>query len=100
MGTSTRRGGTTLLAAIVILVALNATPVRGEDVYLDKMNKTLGDWWNMLDNVCRGMPGGSAASGLACQQRLQVDRLLKRMGCWNIYPATISGASSYWKCRR
>ena len=23
------------------------------EIYLDKLDKTLDDWWNALDNVCR-----------------------------------------------
>jgi hypothetical protein len=90
----------TRLISIMIAVALSAMEAKAEDVYLDKLNKTLDNWWNTLDDVCRGMPGGSDASNLACDQRLQLDRLLKKMGCWNIYPATKPSDTSYWKCRR
>lgn len=91
----------TRLTIIVILITVAlSSGAKAEDVYLDRLNKTLDNWWNTLDDVCRGMPGGSDASKLACEQRLQLDALLKRMGCWNIYPATKPGASSYWKCRR
>lgn len=54
------------LVGITITVAISATAARSEDVYLDKMNKTLDNWWNTLNDVCRGMPGGSDASNLAC----------------------------------
>jgi hypothetical protein len=85
---------------MVVVCALNATKVKAEDIYLNKMNKTLDNWYNVLDDICRGMPGGSDASNLACDQRSELDKLLVRMGCWNIYPATNPRDSSYWKCRR
>jgi hypothetical protein len=88
-----------LVFAAVALGLSTATAIAG-DIYLDKMNKTLDTWWNILDGVCRGMPGGSDARNLACDQRLQVDELLKKMGCWNTYPATFPRDTSYWKCRR
>jgi hypothetical protein len=90
----------TKLITAAIALALSATTAGAEDVYLDKMNKTLDSWWNVLDGVCRGMPGGSEASDLACAQRLQLDELLRKLGCWNIYPATNAKDTSYWKCRR
>jgi len=88
------------IAGVAIAIMLGASPTRAGDIYLGKMSKTLDNWWNTLDSVCRGMPGNSDASNLACDQRLQLDVLLKKMGCWNNYPATGPKDTSYWKCRR
>jgi hypothetical protein len=86
-----------VIVALSIVYGWNAFAA---DIYLDKLSPTLDEWYNGLDRVCRGMPGGSAASDLACAQRNQVSSLLKKMGCWNIYPATNPGDTSYWKCRQ
>ena len=86
--------------AILLAFVATTAPASAGDVYLNVMNKTLDDWYNMLDRVCREMPGGSDASDLACNQRNQVSALLKRMACWNIYPATGPRDTSYWKCRQ
>jgi hypothetical protein len=77
--------GGTLRIGFTIAVALTASSARADDVYLDKLSKTLDGWWNTLDSICRGMPGDSDASNLVCEQRLQLDSLFKKMGCWNIY---------------
>jgi len=89
-----------IFVGIMIVVALSVMQTKAEDVYLDKLNKTLDNWWKTLDDICRGMPGSSDASNLACEQRLELDKLLTKMGCWNIYPATRQRDTSYWKCRR
>jgi hypothetical protein len=71
------------------------TRAPSEMIYLDKLDKTLDDWWNALDNACRG-DGGD----LACDQRLALDKVIIKKGCVNIYPANNPGDTSYWKCRR
>jgi hypothetical protein len=93
-------------AASVFALVLAATPVMAQTqrdsgmIYLDKLDKTLDDWWNALDGACRGEPGGSLESNLACDQRLALDKILIKKGCVNIYPATHPGDTSYWKCKR
>lgn len=87
------------LFRIPLILALSTTAVAAE-IYLDKLDKTLDDWWKALDNVCRGEPGGSEASDLACNQRSEVDKIIIKKGCRNVYPATNSGATSYWLCKR
>jgi hypothetical protein len=79
------------LAAIVALLGCAAARAEpsAKTIYLDKLDKGLDDWWNALDGVCRGEPGDSEASNLACDQRLEVDKLIKKRGCWNIYPVRV-----------
>jgi hypothetical protein len=84
----------------IIALALTTTTAVAAEVYLDKLDKALDEWWNAVDNVCRGEPGGSEASDLACNQRLAVDKLIVKMGCRNVYPATNPAAASYWLCKR
>ncbi len=88
-----------VVAAMIALTLSSASAVAAE-VYLDKLDKSLDDWWNQLDQVCRGQPGGSQASNLACAQRLDVDKIIRKNGCRNIYPATHPNATSYWICKR
>lgn len=88
-----------IMTAIIALTLTSTTAVAAE-VYLDKLDKTLDDWWNALDNVCRGEPGGSEASNLACNQRSAVDKIIIKKGCRNVYPATNPDATSYWLCKR
>jgi hypothetical protein len=66
-------------------------------IYLDKMDQGLDQWWNALDGVCRSSPDNEQ-SDLACDQRLEVDKLIEKRGCWNIYPATGPHDTSYWLC--
>jgi hypothetical protein len=84
----------------LIALSLTATTVLSAEIYLDKLNKTIDNWWNALNNVCRGEPGGSEAGDLACVQRLAVDKIIMKMGCRNVYPATNLHATSYWLCQR
>jgi hypothetical protein len=86
-------------AALAALAAAFVQPALAKDVYLDKVEPRLDAWWGELDDICRGDPGGSETSDLACRQRDQLNRVLERRGCWEVYPAP-SSASSYWKCRR
>jgi hypothetical protein len=94
-------------SCVVAVLALLTTEIifvepcsaKSGEVYLDKLDKSLDDWWNALDNVCRGEPGGSEASDLACKQRLEVDKILIRTGCRNVYPATNPNDTSYWICK-
>lgn len=88
---------TILLAAASL--ALLVSPAMSKTVYLDKLDKGLDDWWNALDVACRGEPGESEASNRACDQRGDVDEIIKKKGCWNIYPATNPHDTSYWKCK-
>lgn len=83
----------------IIVLGLMTKSGASSEVYLDKLDKTLDDWWNTLDEVCRGEPGGSKESELACDQRLAVDKILKKRGCRNIYPGA-PPATSYWICKR
>jgi hypothetical protein len=85
---------TTIIAATMLATPAMAAP---KTIYLDKMDKGLNDWWNSLDADCRGESGGDDIGG-ACDQRLQVDKIIKARGCWNIYPATGKHDTSYWKC--
>ena len=80
------------LGAFVFL----ASPCGAKTIYLDKLDPSLDRWWNALDERCRGSSG--EASDLACDERLEVDKIIKRKGCWNIYPATGPKDTSYWKC--
>jgi hypothetical protein len=89
----------TIATAMMVLAMTTATAAAAE-VYLDKLDKTLDNWWNALDDVCRGEPGGSEASNVACDQRLEVDKILIKLGCRNVYPATDPAATSYWLCKR
>jgi hypothetical protein len=68
-------------------------------IYLDKLDKTLDDWWNALDGACRGEPGGSEESNLACDQRLALDKIIINKGCRNIHPANGPHDTSYWVCK-
>jgi hypothetical protein len=90
----------TKIAATIVTLLLSAPTALAAEVYLDKLDKTLDDWWNTLDNVCRGEAGGSEASELACEQRSAVSNLIRKKGCRNIYPATKPNATSYWICKR
>jgi len=85
---------------IAATLALLATQAMAGTVYLDKLNPELNNWWNSLDRICRGEPGGSKESDTACNQRAEVDKILEKKGCWNIYPATGQHDTSYWKCRK
>lgn len=87
-----------VLSALFLILAI--TPASAADIYLDKLDKPLDTWWNALDEVCRGAPGDSEAGNLACDQRLAVDGIITKRGCWNIYPATHKSSSSYWICRK
>ena len=80
-------------------LVLAASPLAASELYLDKLDKTLDNWWNALDEVCRGEPGDSEESNLACDQRLAVDKIIKKKGCRNIYPAP-PPATSYWICKK
>jgi hypothetical protein len=86
--------------AVISLALSYATMAKAPEIYLDKLDKTLDDWWNALDNVCRGFPGDSEESKLACNQRLAVDEILEKKGCRNIYPTTGPHDTSYWLCVR
>jgi hypothetical protein len=77
----------------------SATAEVRNEVYLDKLDKDLDSWWNKLDEICRGYPGNSSESDLACKQRLELDAILKKKGCRNIYPATNPKDTSYWICQ-
>jgi hypothetical protein len=77
--------------------AVTVTNAATATVYLDKLDKALDNWWNALDAVCRGEPGG-LESDLACDQRSSLDKLLIKKGCVNVYPARNPSDSSYWKC--
>ena len=88
-----------IVTTMMVLAMTTATAFAAE-VYLDKRDRTLDNWWNALDDVCRGEPGGSEASNLACDQRLQVDKILVKLGCRNVYPASDPSATSYWLCKR
>ena len=88
------------LVITIISLLLSATTALAADVYLDELDKTLDDWWNALDGVCRGEPGGSEASNLACDQRLAVAKIIRKKGCRNIYPATKPNTTSYWICKQ
>ena len=90
---------------LIVIVALSVclatpAPARAAEIYLDKLDKQLNDWWNILDDVCRGAPGGSEVSDLGCAQRLQVDAIIEKRGCRNIYPATGPHDTSYWVCKQ
>jgi hypothetical protein len=84
----------------IALLGLSCAPASAKDVYLDKIDKHLDDLWNYLDGLCRGGSGGEEATNKACNQRLEVDKIIEKLGCWNIYPATGKNDTSYWKCRR
>lgn len=77
------------LSIATVVFVMSAGSAHAAEVYLDKMNKTLDNWWNALDDACRGEPGGSEASDLACDQRLALDKFLKKRGCRNVYPSQI-----------
>jgi hypothetical protein len=89
-----------IIALTLATTAAMTPPVSAKTIYLDKLDKTLDDWWNALDNVCRGEPGGSEASNLACEQRSAVSKIIIKKGCINIYPATHPGDTSYWRCKQ
>jgi len=86
--------------AMPVNFATGAIAAESSEIYLDKLDKTLDDWWNALDAVCRGEPGGSEASDLACEQRSAVDKILIKKGCRNVYPATGPNDTSYWICKK
>jgi hypothetical protein len=88
-----------LLASTVCLCTV-VSPVQAKMVYLDKLDKKLDDRWNALDVICRGEPGDSEASKLACNQRSAVSKIIKQKGCRNIYPATNPHDTSYWICKK
>ena len=90
---------TTAILALALLIGTASSDANASEVYLDKLDKTLDDWWNVLDEVCRGEPGGSVESNLACDQRLAVSELLKKKGCRNTYPGSPK-ATSYWLCKK
>ncbi len=90
----------TCVIAIFALGLTGAAPASAREVYLDKVDKNLDNLWNYLDGLCRGGSGDEAATNKACDQRLEVDKIIMKMGCSNIYPATGKNDTSYWKCRR
>jgi hypothetical protein len=48
---------------LIIALALATTAAMTPPISAKgKLDETLDDWWNALDNVCRGEPGGSEAS--------------------------------------
>jgi len=87
------------LSVATVALMLSVGNSYAAEVYLDKLDKTLDDWWNALDSACRGEHRGSEASNLACAQRLAMDQLLRKKGCRNILPATNPSATSYWLCK-
>ena len=46
-----------IAAAMLLSIAFGALAAKPEEVYLDKLDKTLDDWWNTLDTVCRAAAG-------------------------------------------
>ena len=90
----------TIAFAVLSEFTIDVIAVNSSDIYLDKLDKALDDWWNALDAVCRGEPGASEVSDLACEQRSAVDRILEKKGCRNIYPATGPHDTSYWICKK
>jgi len=38
--------------AMLVNVATGAIAAKSSEIYLDKLDKTLDDWWNALDAVC------------------------------------------------
>jgi hypothetical protein len=86
--------------AMPVNFATGAIAAKSSKIYLDKLDKTLDDWWNELDAVFRSEPGGSEARDLACEQRSAVDKILIKKGCRNVYPATGPNDTSYWICKK
>ena len=78
----------TCIIVIFALALTGAAPASAREVYLDKVDKNLDNLWNYLDGLCRGGSGDEAATNKACDQRLEVDKIIMKMGCSNIYPAT------------
>jgi hypothetical protein len=62
------------VATAIIALAITTTSAGAAEAYLDKLDKTLNNWWSALDSVCRGEPGGSEASNLACDRRVTIPR--------------------------
>jgi hypothetical protein len=81
---------------IFAIITLTTASCNSTPVYLDKVDKSLDDRWNALDNVCRSEPSNLTID--ACNKLLILSMDLVGRGCANIYPATNPGDTSHWKC--
>jgi hypothetical protein len=88
-----------LSSLFISILALTSTAL-SKEIYLDKLNNNLDALYNAYDEMCRGAPGGSKMSDYGCKERSKVSAAIKKMGCYNIYPATNPQDTSYWKCKR